>query len=889
MITAPNHVPSQPLKVFLCHASEDKPVIRELYRKLKMDGFSPWLDEVDIPLGQMWQSEIRAAIRTSDAFLVCLSQSSVSKEGYVQAEIASALDIAKEKPEGTIFIVPVRLDNVVKVPDRLSQYQWGDFFKEDGYPKIVHALKLRAEKVGVLVKPPVLMENNVIVSGPTPIEITLPLEHSAEGIFEELKEVQGVFNYLPVAELQRVATRRGLQFQDVRDIASYYPHFHLQPPARVDVGICDDMTCHLRGAMGLRQMFEQRFKGMPKEDLTFRIVSCLGSCDHAPAFAINDRYYDGLSSSEAISVVTQTLQGSPPPSSSYELPLVPSVPSVCDPYGGKRLYSALKRFVQTRQWEDLLAELKAADLRGMGGAGFPVWMKWNRVRASSSGKKYVVCNANNSEPGSIKDRFILTHLPHLVVEGMILAGLCVGAEHGYLYVRHEYQKQQEILRRELDHCRKEQLIGRNVLGSDLSFDVELFVSPGGYICGEESALLEAIEGKRAQPRNRPPLIVDVGLWGNPTQVNNVETLAFATAIAARSEFPGKGADWFNSCGINGSKGLKFVGVSGDVKKPGIYEVPMGIKYQELIFDEKYGGGLRENRELVAFAPSGPSSGYLPASMADLPLDWAALQKAGSMIGSCAIVVCGTGTCMLDMALNAVRFYRNESCGKCTPCRGGSRKLVEVLEQWTRGNYQRDDLRVMEELSHVLRMTSICGLGQILPAPIQSVLWHFKEEVSEHLDHRHCRAGVCFREEKTTSGPAFHLLSKVLLRIDENLIEVPAGTTILDAARRLGIEIPAPCYHQHEVSDAECRVCVVDVGGRAYAAACMLRAEVNPIKKDPNNPDMIVQTNTREVQAGRETLLKLLMADHHAPCLKQRQSGDCELERLAERWGVNKFP
>jgi len=573
------------------------------------------------------------------------------------------------------------------------------------------------------------------VSGPAPFKV-LPVEHKTDGIFEELKDVQRKFEYLPSEELKRIADRRGLALRDVHAIASYYPHFHLQPPAKVVVKICDDMTCHLRGASALQRKLEQRFQGMSENELTIRNVSCVGRCDHAPSFVINDRYYDGFSPDGAVSAVMQTIGGVPPQGSSYRFR---EMKLASDPYDGEKPYSALRKFVQSRDWPGLLSCIKAGGLRGMGGAGYPTHQKWEAVRNSPSPDKYIICNADESEPGTIKDRYILTQLPHLVIEGMALAGLCVGAKRGYLYIRHEYQEQEAILNAELLRCYEKGLLGRKILGTELSFDITMFISPGGYICGEETALLEAIEGKRAEPRNKPPFMASVGLWGKPTVINNVETLAFATAMAA------KGPEWFNSHGANGFTGLKFVGITGDVQKPGIYEVPMGTKYSELI--SEYGGGTPPGRKLIGFAPSGPSSGYLPASMADLPLDWQTLSKAGSMVGSGAIVVCAEGRCMLDMALNAVRFYRNESCGKCVPCRIGSQKLVEILEGWTRGNYKRTDLPLVEELSHALRQTSICGLGQILPAPIQSVLQHFRPEVEEHLFNRYCPAGVCF-EGKT---------------------------------------------------------------------------------------------------------------------------------------------
>jgi NADH:ubiquinone oxidoreductase subunit F (NADH-binding) len=375
----------------------------------------------------------------------------------------------------------------------------------------------------------------------------------------------------------------------------------------------------------------------------------------------------------------------------------------------------------------------------MGGAGFPTGNKWEIVRNAPGKAKYIVCNADESEPGTIKDRFIMETVPHLVIEGMIIAGLVTGARQGILYIRHEYEEPREVLQEEIDRCYREGLLGKRILSSDLAFDLEVFVSPGGYICGEESALLEAIEGKRAEPRNKPPFPGTNGLWNQPTVINNVETFTFATVILAR------GPEWFKTQGKNGSAGMKFVGVSGDVNRPGVFEVPMGTKYSELIYE--HAGGVLENRNLLAFAPSGPSSGYLPASMVDLPLDWNAIAAAGSMVGSGAIVVCAEGRCMLDMALNAVRFYRNESCGKCVPCRMGSQKMVEMLTGWTEGRSSDGDRQLLEELSSAMKLTSICGLGQVVPVPIASVLKHFPDVVADHLDRRHCPAGVCLSQQE----------------------------------------------------------------------------------------------------------------------------------------------
>src|SRR5262249_14645227 len=276
-----------------------------------------------------------------------------------------------------------------------------------------------------------------------------------------------------------------------------------------------------------------------------------------------------------------------------------------DPYGASEHYGALRKTVQTRDWDGAIAQLKASGLPGLGGAGFLTGMKWELVRKAPGTEKYVVCNADESEPGTIKDRFILQNLPNLVIEGMIIAGVVTGAQKGFLYIRHEYEAEEHILREEIERCYAGGVLGARILGSDLSFELEIFVSPGGYICGEESALIEAIEGKRAEPRNKPPFPVTHGVFNKPTALNNVETFANVPQILMR------GVDWYKAQGQGGAAGLKFVGISGDVRNPGIFEIPMGLPMSEVIFN--LAGGIVDGKELKAFAPSGPSSGYLPAS------------------------------------------------------------------------------------------------------------------------------------------------------------------------------------------------------------------------------------------------------------------------------------
>jgi NADH:ubiquinone oxidoreductase subunit F (NADH-binding)/NADH:ubiquinone oxidoreductase subunit E len=555
-------------------------------------------------------------------------------------------------------------------------------------------------------------------------------------IFDDLRAIQLRHGYLPKAELLAFSQRTQTPLYQIHSVASFYPHFHLNPPAKAEIHVCADMSCRLNGACELRAEIAQRFAAARPEDVQIKDVSCLGRCDQAPAVAINDEIFTDATAQKAEEWARRALRGD-----ELRAPHLQQARVTCasDPYDGPEKYGVLRRLVSSKDWDSVLAALKEAELRGMGGAGFPTSMKWDLVRKQADPVKYIVCNADESEPGTIKDRFILSHLAHLVAEGMIIAGLVTGAKKGFLYIRHEYPLQEEIFGEELRRCTKAGLIGKKILGSDLDFDLELFVSPGGYICGEESALLEAMEGHRAEPRNKPPFPGQLGLWQKPTVINNVETFANVPQILAR------GVEWFKTSGLSGSRGLKFVGVSGHVARPGVYEVPMGTAMREVIFE--HARGMRGGHTLKAFAPSGPSSGYLPASMVDVRLDFKALAEAGSMLGSGAIVVCDDTTCMLDMALCAVRFYRNESCGKCVPCRLGSQKMVDLLTRWTQGGLSesqyRADLALLDELTQAMSQTSICGLGQIVPAPIQSVLKHFKAEIQAHAEKGECPSGICF--------------------------------------------------------------------------------------------------------------------------------------------------
>ncbi|HKO04832.1 MAG TPA: NAD(P)H-dependent oxidoreductase subunit E [Candidatus Acidoferrales bacterium] len=565
---------------------------------------------------------------------------------------------------------------------------------------------------------------------------------SATVIFDDLRAIQGRHGYLPAAELHELSQQTGTPLYQIHSLASFYPHFRLTPPPKADVRVCMDMSCNLNGACELRAALERRYGSLGASEVLVREVSCLGRCDQAPAVTVNDQIFPGMTEATVDLLITRALAGE-----AITEPEIPHTHVTCnsDPYTPEKRYGALRWLCKSRDVDGVLASLKAADLRGMGGAGFSTEMKWGLVRRMENPEKYIVCNADESEPGTIKDRFIIQHLAHLVAEGMAIAGICTGAKKGIFYIRHEYGHQEHIMKKEVERGYKEGLFGKGILGSDIDFDLEVFVSPGGYICGEESALIEAIEGHRSEPRNKPPFPGQAGLWQKPTVINNVETFANVPQILVR------GVDWFKSAGLSGTSGLKFVGISGHVVRPGVYEIPMATPASDVIF--KLAGGIRGGKKMKGFAPSGPSSGYLPASMADIKLDFKTLAAAGSMLGSGAMVICDEDTCMLDMALNAVAFFRNESCGKCVPCRVGSQKMVALLQRWTQGGLSERqyaaDRVMLDELSNAMTLASICGLGQIVPAPIGSVMKYWPEEVEAHALRSECPSGICH----SPGGPA----------------------------------------------------------------------------------------------------------------------------------------
>ena len=539
-------------------------------------------------------------------------------------------------------------------------------------------------------------------------------------IIQELNLIQKAHSYLPAEELQALSRRINVPLYRLHGVASFYPHFRMQPPPGVDIRVCHDMACQLRGATDLQAIARTAVDASSLTDVQVGATPCLGQCDGAPAITVNDQVYTDASAQRIVSLLETLAEGRTLRRQRF---IPPDTDYLCDPYDETPTYDALRALVHGGDSATVIEALKASGLRGMGGAGFPTGVKWELVQQAAGEEKYVICNADESEPGTFKDRVILQMLPDLVLEGMAMAAVTVGARKAIIYIRHEYARQRDVLLKTLKQRQAEGILGSYMMGSSQHVEFEIFESPGGYICGEETALLEALEDRRAEPRHKPPFPGTHGLFGAPTLLNNVETFAMVPGIVL------KGGDWWAGQGRNGAKGLKFLAVSGQVKRPGVYEVPLGLTVNELI---ERAGGMRYGRTLKAFAPGGASSGFLPASMADIALDFRTLAEAGSMLGSGAVVVIGDDTCMLELALNVGRFFRNESCGKCVPCRVGSEKIVALLEGILEGRGSWADLELIEELSSAMALTSICGLGQAAPNPILSVIKHFRDDITRHL-------------------------------------------------------------------------------------------------------------------------------------------------------------
>lgn len=397
-------------------------------------------------------------------------------------------------------------------------------------------------------------------------------------------------------------------------------------------------------------------------------------------------------------------------------------------------YEALAKAVTTMSPEDVIEEIKKSGLRGRGGGGFPTGMKWQFAKASVSDKKYVICNADEGDPGAFMDRSVLEGDPHKILEGMAVCGYAIGADEGYIYVRAEYPLAIKRLRIAIEQAEAMGLLGENIFGSGFSFKLHIKEGAGAFVCGEETALMASIEGKRGMPRPRPPFPAVAGLWGKPTNINNVETFGNEAAIITN------GADWYAGFGTEKSKGTKVFALTGKINNTGLAEVPMGITMREIIYD--IGGGINGGKKFKAVQIGGPSGGCLPESMLDLSIDYDSLTAAGAMMGSGGLVVMDEDTCMVDVAKFFLNFTQSESCGKCTPCREGTKRMLEVLTRITEGQGREGDIELLEELARNIKETALCGLGQTAPNPVLSTLKYFRHEYEAHIKEKRCPAGAC---------------------------------------------------------------------------------------------------------------------------------------------------
>lgn len=527
-------------------------------------------------------------------------------------------------------------------------------------------------------------------------------------LLREMMRLQHERGCLTDETLREISKERRVPLYRLEELVSFYPSFRRTTPPKFAVHVCRDVSCRMSDCGALGEQI--RAAASSRDDVEVHEVSCLGRCELAPAVEINEV---PLGKRNSVSDVEALLNG--------EKSLPKNTPTAtprtwkCDPYGSSEArYATVQNLAADADAlaESCIERLSTAGLRGMGGAGFPTGRKWELVRGESEPTKYVICNADESEPGTFKDRVILEELPHLVIEGMVLAALTIGAERGIVYLRHEYGREQKALEAALTDARERGVLGKDAAGSGQPFDIEIFVSPGGYILGEETALLEALEDKRGEPRNKPPYPGTHGLWGRPTLINNVETYALATSIVHH------GLDWWNDQGCGDVAGLKFVSVSGDVNTPGVYEIPLGMPVSKLI---GLAGGMPDGQQLQAFLPGGASSNFLPASAVDTPLDFDSMKAAGSMLGTGAVIVISDRHDLFDLATNIVTFFRNESCGKCVPCRMGSQQAVQILESVQSGEAPSESLAILPELGETLEQTSICGLGQVALNPILSLM------------------------------------------------------------------------------------------------------------------------------------------------------------------------
>ena len=533
-------------------------------------------------------------------------------------------------------------------------------------------------------------------------------------------------------------------------------------PAR-EVRVCVGGSCLASGAKEIEEALrtEIRKAGLA-EQVAVREAGCMGPCVRGPVLRVGPEnvFYQGVKPEDAAEIVREHLAGGRVverlvardeqtgklQAHDEDIPFFTRQTQVvlrnCGRIDPERIeetvardgYAALAKVLGELSPEQVVEEMKGSGLRGRGGAGFPTFMKWEFTRRAPGDEKYVLCNADEGDPGAYMDRSVLEGDPHSVIEGMAIAAFTVGAAQGYVYVRAEYPLAVARLRLAIDQARACGLLGKNVLGSGFSFDLDIRMGSGAFVCGEETALIASIEGKRGEPRPRPPFPAQKGLWGKPTVLNNVETYANVPAILLN------GSAWYAKWGTPKSKGTKVFALAGCVKNTGLVEIPVGTPLGELIYD--IGGGIRGGKAFKAAQIGGPSGGCITKEHLDVPLDYESLQELGAIMGSGGLIVMDEDSCMVDVARFFIEFVQEESCGKCVPCRVGTKRMLEILQRICDGKGEMEDIRRLEELGAFIKESSLCGLGQTAPNPVLSTIRYFREEYVQHIRDKHCAAGVC---------------------------------------------------------------------------------------------------------------------------------------------------
>ena len=515
------------------------------------------------------------------------------------------------------------------------------------------------------------------------------------------------------------------------------------------IACCTVAGCESAGSGEVRAALEREAAAQGRAgEVEVRGTGCMGWCSRGPLVrcSSNDTIYAEVTPADAPALVSGDAGRFEGRALTTEHPfyagqrrLILRNSGHADPeriadYIAQGGYQGLLKAVTAMTPPDIVAEVKRSRLRGRGGAGYPTGLKWELVARHPSTVSYVVCNADEGDPGAFMNRSVLEGDPHRVLEGMAIAGRAVGAQQGYIYARGESPLAIERIRTAIEQARREGLLGSRIFDSNFQFQIDLRIGAGAYVCGEETALIKSIEGKRGQPVPRPPYPPESGLWGHPTLINNVETFANIPAIIEN------GGDWFASIGTASSPGTKVFAVAGRVQRTGLVEVPIGTTLRTILSD--ICGGVPEGYEFKAAQTGGPAGGCIPAPFLDLPMDYDSLTRIGTMMGSGGLIVMDTSTCMVDVARFFMEFCMDESCGKCIPCRAGTVQMHSILERITRGEGSEADFWMLEELSALLREASLCGLGMAAPNPVLSTMRHFRGEYEAHVREHHCPAGHC---------------------------------------------------------------------------------------------------------------------------------------------------